>query len=145
MAPFSKLTTDGGGPTQSRAQSMEGAGYACKSVEQPPKLFMCEVCNLVLRDPQITQCCGKYACRLCVAKEVENGAPCPIPSCQNQRIEKFFPDRDLDHDILKGKVYCTSKDNGCQWVDTLEKLERHLLQCPFLEVECQNSCDMKIQ
>ena len=124
---------------------MNGAGYACRFVEELPKLFTCEVCNLVLRDPQITQCCRKYACRPCIAKEVENSAPCPIPSCQNQRIEKFFPDRDLCHDIVKGKVYCTSKESGCQWVDTLENLERHMLECPFLEVECQNSCGTIIQ
>ena len=133
-------------PSMASAQKkMKGAGYACTFVEQPPKLFMCEVCGLVLRDPQITQCCGKYACRSCIVKEAENGAPCPIPACQNQCITKIFPDRDLHYDIIKRRVYCTSEENGCQWVDTLENLEKHLLECPFLEEECQNSCGMKIQ
>ena len=129
----------------SSAQKMKGAGYACTFVEPPPKLFMCEVCELILRDPQITQCCKKYVCKPCIAKEVENGAPCPVPSCQNQCMKKTFPDRDLYHDIHKSKVYCTSKESGCEWVDTLENLEKHLLECQFHEVECQNSCGIKIQ
>ena len=32
-----------------------------------------------------------------------------------------------------------------QWADALENLDRHLLDCPFLELECQNSCGMIIQ
>ena len=35
--------------------------------------------------------------------------------------------------------------SGCEWADTLENLEKHQLECPFLEEECQNSCGMKIQ
>ena len=53
--------------------------------------------------------------------------------------------RVLHYDILKSRVYCTSKESGCEWVDTLENLEKHLLECQFYEVECQNSCGTKIQ
>ena len=60
-------------------------------------------------------------------------------------MKKIFPDRDLYHNIHKSKVYCTSKESGCEWVGTLENLEKHLLECQFHEVECQNSCGMKIQ
>ena len=37
----------------------DGAGYSCDFVRQPPLLFICEICKLVLRQPHITQCCGK--------------------------------------------------------------------------------------
>ena len=128
----------------SGARSTRRAGYTCSFVEQPPKLFICEVCKLVLRDPQITQYCGKNACRLCIEKQAENGAPCPIPGCQNPYVKITF-NRDLHHDILKSRVYCSLKKSGCEWADTLENLEKHQLECPFLEEECQNSCGMKIQ
>ena len=129
----------------SRIQSTkDGAGYTCDFVEQSLNLFNCEVCKLVLRYPQITQCCGKNACRSCIEKEAKNGAPCPISGCQNRCVVIIF-NRDLHHDILRSKVYCSSRENGCEWVDTLENLEKHLRECPFLEEECQNSCGMKIQ
>ena len=124
--------------------SKDGAGYSCNFVEQPPLLFICEVCKLVLRQPHITQCCGKNACKSCIAKEANDHEPCPIPGCENQCVEITF-NRDLHYDILKSKVYCTLKGSGCQWMGTLENLEKHLLECPFHEVECQNSCGMKIQ
>ena len=124
----------------------DGSGYTCDFVEQPQalNLFICEICKLVLRYPQITQCCGKNACRPCIEKQAENGAPCPIPGCQNQRVEITF-NRDLHHDILKSRVYCSLRESGCEWADALENLEKHQLECPFLEEECQNSCGMKIQ
>ena len=129
----------------SQTQSTKnGAGYTCDFVEQSLNLFICEICKLVLRYPQITQCCGKNACRLCIEKQAENGALCPIPGCQNPCVEITF-NRDLHHDILKSRVYCSLKKSGCEWADTLENLEKHQLECPFLEEECQNSCGMKIQ
>ena len=130
----------------SRSTKDAGSGYTCDFVEQPQalNLFICEICKLVLRYPQITQCCGKNACRPCIEKQAENGAPCPTPWCQNQRVEITF-NRDLHHDIIKSRVYCSLRESGCEWADTLENLEKHQLECPFLEEECQNSCGMKIQ
>ena len=122
----------------------DNAGYTCSFVENPPELFLCEICKLVLRNPQITQCCGKNACRSCIAKEAENGEACPISACQKQCV-KITPNKDLDYEILISRVYCTSKENGCQWMGTLESLDKHLEECPFLEVECPSSCSVKIQ
>ena len=122
----------------------DGAGYSCNFVKQPPLLFICEVCELVLRQPHITQCCGKNACKSCIAKKANDREPCPIPGCENQCVKIIF-NRVLHYDILKSKVYCTSKESSCEWVDTLENLEKHLLECQFYEVECQNSCGTKIQ
>ena len=129
--------------TQS-AKCRDDAGYTCSFVENPPELFLCEICKLVLRNPQITQCCGKNACRSCIAKEAENGEACPISACQKQCV-KITPNKDLDYEILISRVYCTSKENDCQWMGTLESLDKHLEECPFLEVECPSSCSVKIQ
>ena len=122
----------------------DGAGYTCDFVEQPPNLFVCEICKLVLRYPQITRCCGKNACRPCIANEADNRAPCPILGCQNKCVQIAF-NKDLHQEIFENRVYCTSKVNGCEWVGILEDLEKHLQECPFLEEECQNSCGMKFQ
>ena len=125
-------------------KTSNGYGYTCGFVEEPPELFKCGVCRLVLRDPQITECCRKNACRPCIERAASSAGSCPIPGCNNARV-KGFGDRTLKYEILERRVYCYYKDEGCQWVDKLEHLEKHLKDCQFVEVECQYYCGVNIQ
>ena len=116
-----------------------------KFVEELPDLFKCGVCRLVLRDPHITECCGKNACHSCIARVAEHGGPCPIPGCGCQQVKINF-NRGLRSDILESRVYCQLKEAGCEWVGKLDELRRHLKEkCPFVEEECQYRCGVKIQ
>ena len=123
------------------------SGYTCTFVEEPPELFKCGVCRLVLRDPQITECCRRNACRPCIEKAINwaNGS-CPIPGCKTTKV-KGFSDRTLKYEILERNVYCTSKDAscGCQWVGKLENLDKHLEECPFHEIKCHYRCGVTAQ
>ena len=120
-------------------------GYTCGFVDEPPELFKCGVCRLVLRDPQITECCKKNACRPCIEKAAKNTGLCPIPGCTSDRI-KGFNDRTLKYEILERKVYCYLKEEGCQWVDKLEYLENHLdEECLFVEMKCHYRCGASVQ
>ena len=117
----------------------------CNFVKEPPELFKCGVCRLVLRDPHITECCGKNACRSCITKVTEDGGPCPIPGCGCQKVKVNF-NRGLRSDILESSVYCQSKEVGCEWMGKLDELSKHLKEkCPFVEEECQYHCGVKIQ
>ena len=120
------------------------AGYTCRFLSEPPNLFKCEICRLVLREPQLTECCGKNACQPCIAKEAEDNKPCPIPGCRESCVKINF-NRDLHFDILQNTVYCSSKETGCEWMDKLENLNKHLEICPHVEVECRNFCGLRIQ
>jgi hypothetical protein len=121
------------------------AGTAFNFVEDLPDLFKCGVCRLVLRDPQITECCGKNACHSCIIKVAEEGGPCPIPGCGCQKVKINF-NRGLRSDILESAVYCQSKEAGCEWVGKLDELTKHLKEvCPFVEEECQYLCGVRIQ
>ena len=53
-----------------RKMTMNPVVRACSFVEEPPELFQCGVCQLVLRDPQITEYCRKNACRHCKDEDV---------------------------------------------------------------------------
>ena len=121
-------------------------GYLCKLVDesQPDDLFKCRVCALVLRDPHITKCCGQNACHLCIVKAAENGGPCPIPGCRSKSV-KINLNRDLRSIILESGVYCQLKEAGCEWMGKLDELTKHLEECPFVEVECQYHCGMRMQ
>ena len=114
-------------------------------VEELPELFKCGVCRLVLRDPHITECCGKNACHSCITKVAEDGGACPIPGCGCQNVKINF-NRGLRSDILESHVYCQSKETGCEWVGKLDELSEHLKkECLFVEEECQYHCGKRIQ
>ena len=124
------------------------SGYACIFVEEPPELFKCGVCRLVLRDPQITECCRKNACRPCIEKAIKGDGLCPIPGCKATQV-KGFSDRTLKYEILERKVCCTNSKRdeycGCQWIGKLENLDKHLDECPFHEIECRYHCGVIAQ
>ena len=126
------------------SSSNSEAGNVFNFVGEPPELFKCGVCRLVLCDPHITECCGKNACRSCITKVAEDGGSCPIPGCGSQTVKINF-NRGLRSDILESSVYCQSKGAGCGWVGKLDELSTHLKECPFVEEECQYHCGVYIQ
>ena len=122
-----------------------GAGIVFNFVEDLPDLFKCGVCRSVLRDPHITECCGKNACHSCITEVAEKGGPCPIPGCGCKKVKINF-NRGLRSDILESGVYCQSKEAGCEWVGKLDELTKHLKEeCPFVKVECQYHCGKRMQ
>ena len=108
-------------------------GYSCSLfVQFPPDYIKCGVCWNVLRDPQLTECCGRNVCKSCIIE----GGPCPLGECGTPHVKASF-NRKCRNDIDDRMVYCSSKNNGCQWVDKVEKLEAHLEECQFVEEACR--------
>ena len=108
-------------------------GYSCNLfVELPPDYIKCGVCGNVLRDPHLTECCGRNVCKSCI----EGGGPCPVAECRRPYVKASF-NRKCRNDIDDRRVYCSSKNNGCRWVDRLENLEKHLEECGFVEEVCR--------
>ena len=119
-------------------------GYSCSLfVESTPEYIKCQVCKNVLRDPQLTECCGRNVCHPCIKETIRSDGPCPLAECRRPHVKVSF-NRKCKNDIDERRIYCSSKNSGCQWVNNLEKLERHLIECAFVEVECQY-CGVHIQ
>ena len=54
-------------------------GYNCSFVEEPDQGFFCLVCARVLREPELTDCCGNHYCQSCLKKWLEgSGGGCPL-------------------------------------------------------------------
>ncbi len=124
----------------SRSLKERGDGYSCSLfVQLPPDYIKCGVCWNVLRDPQLTECCGRNVCKSCIVE----GGPCPLAECGRPHVKASF-NRKCRNDIDDRRVYCSSKNNGCPWVDRLEKLEVHLEQCGFVEEACRY-CKANVQ
>ena len=119
-------------------------GYDCEFVERPPVQVQCEcpVCLLVLRHPQQVTCCGNSFCKVCIDRVVKDGKPCP--TCN--KALSTFPNKGLRRTLGGFRVYCSNKDEGCEWVGELGDIERHLNTkpsskrqlkgCLFEEVAC---------
>ena len=108
-------------------------GYDCEFVERPPAQVQCEcpVCLQVLRHPQQITCCGNSFCKVCIDRVVKkNGKPCP--TC-NAVAFSIFPNKGLKRTLGGFRVYCSNKDEGCEWVGELGDIERHLNSKPSSE------------
>ena len=120
------------------------SGYDCEFVGEHPKHQQpkCPICKLILRDPQKVTCCGNSYCKVCIDRVVKDGKPCP--TCN--KAFSTFPNKGLRRTLGGFRVYCSNKDEGCEWEGELGDVERHLNSkpsskrqlegCLFEEVAC---------
>ena len=82
------------------------------------------MCLCLLKDPHLIDCeCGASFCHTCIEPIKEEGKACPL--CKGP-FTTSIPDRRLQRTLSNLKVYCSNKDAGCDWSDTLGKLPVHL-------------------
>ena len=120
-------------------------GFDCKFVKElPPGIQSdCPVCLLVLREPYQATCCGYGFCRVCIERVRADNKPCP---CCNVENFDCFEDKGRSRSLNEYDVYCTNKNQGCQWIGRLGKLEDHVNSkpspdkqldgCPYTNIPC---------
>ena len=116
-------------------------GYRCQFVSEVSHDLLCGSCELVARDPHITDCCGKEFCKGCIARVRWDGQACP--SCKQAQFATFPNKR--DHKLIQSlRVFCTMKERGCGWAGQLGDLDAHLDlssdDCQYIDVECPKKC-----
>ena len=118
-------------------------GYNFKFVITPPGALMCQLCQMVARDPQLSVCCGNNFCKTCLdMRNSEEGCPtCTDTDC----FFTTFPNKLSDREIKKLLILCKNNESGCGWRDELINLEDHLIICEFEEIECHQNCGMMIE
>ena len=118
-------------PPRPSSRAARLCGYDCEFVERPPAQVQCEcpVCLQVLRHPQQVTCCGNSFCKVCIDRVVKDGKPCP--TCN--KALSTFPNKGLRRTLGGFRVYCSNKDEGCEWVGELGDIERHLNSKPLPE------------
>ena len=118
-------------------------GYACNFVITPPGALLCQICQLVACDPQLSICCGNNFCKTCLDK-INSDEGCP--TCDDKEcFFTTFPNKLSDREIKKLLIWCNNNEKGCGWRDELANLENHLSTCEFEEIECVLKCGMMIE
>ena len=130
-------------------------GFECKFLEDPPQWLQteCPVCLHILREPYQVTCCGKSFCRLCIEWIKGDLKPCP---CCNAESFNDFPNKGLQQPLYGFKIYCSKKENGCEWKGELGQLDNHLNMnpqgdteelegCEFAEIKCCYCSDVVVR
>ena len=105
--------------------------------------YTCPVCKDVFKDC-VQLPCGHKCCNSCVDElfppdSTEDGQ-CPVQEedCFKFSKSQVLPDYGTRRDILRLKVYCKFKENGCDKTVEWSKLENHCTSCDYRSVECPN-------
>ena len=117
-------------------------GFDCEFENEPKELqSKCSICLLVLREPQQTSCCGYSFCQGCIEKI----ATSPSRECPLCRKEfNIYPNKWLKRELYQLKVYCTHRNEGCDWAGPLKELDKHLNSdadnlmdgCGYVPIKC---------
>ena len=123
----------------------EKGGFDCEFVEKPPEAVQseCPVCLQILCEPYQISCCGNSFCRVCIERIKTDNKPCP--TCNEENFVTFN-DKRLRRSLYGFQVYCSHKQEGCEWKGELGQLDNHLnlspqpdkqLEgCEYSEIEC---------
>lgn len=145
-------------PKRPRRISQLQNGYDCIFTKEPPEHLQieCSICLGIIHDPQLIDClCGSSFCLSCIAPIQTEGKPCPL--CKGH-FATSIPDRRLQRTLNNLPIHCSFKEDGCNWVGELSKLNEHLnttpsaqgepgnrdVGCPFVQVEC-TYCKEQVQ
>ena len=133
-----------------RRQSRNRGGYDCEFVTPPPDVLQteCPVCLQIPREPCLISCkCGKEFCRECIERIKQDNKPCPM--CNKSEFT-FLRHYGSERYLNAQEVFCSRKNDGCEWKGKLKEYEQHLNEtpapdnqlngCQFVEVECKHEC-----
>ena len=133
-------------PKRPRRISQLRNGYDCIFTNDPPEHLQieCSICLGVLHEPQLIDChCGSSFCLSCIVPLQSEGKPCPL--CRSH-FAISMPDRRLQRTLSNLLIHCSFKDEGCEWVGELSKINDHLnaspseesrdIGCHFVQVKC---------
>ena len=127
--------------------NVDAGGFDYTFLKPPPKHLECPVCLLVLRDPNVSDCCGNHFCRSCIEQIKLSKKPCPL--CQEASFNLMLH-KGVMREVNALEIKCPNGGAGCPWKGELGKVNNHLngdssSGCGFVEVECAFRCGRILQ
>ena len=101
--------------------------------------FHCLICYDVLKDPVMCRRNGHCFCRGCITEHLRrNGHTCP--TCADELTVETLQDvpRIVKNYLNELKIRCDHYDRGCRELVQRQNLQRHVAECGFSPVVCEN-------
>ena len=89
-------------PRRTSAETL--AGLRCVLVGETDTSFACPICSRVLRQPQLTDCCGNHFCTSCLSRWLQMSSNCPL--CRQVGF-KSIRDKKIERAVQDMEVFCT--------------------------------------
>ena len=95
------------------------------------------------------ECCrGQTICKSCLDQWQQTRGATRCPVCSKEGDFNAYPNYHIEREIKSSTIYCTNKENGCEWQGELNDINNHLGNsdgCQFEEVKCSNECGKMIE
>ena len=117
-------------------------GYDYQFVNTPSDTLMCTVCFLPSKQPCLSECCGHTFCKSCLEGSKKFSKICPV--CRSEEFATIF-NKQADRVIRSLHIFCTNKEQGCEWQGEVNDINGHLGNCLFQDIHCPNECGECLQ
>lgn len=116
--------------------------------------YCCSICLLILDNPYQSSC-GHRFCKECVLDKIRNEPSgelvCPACSLEDDSDEEpdnlsedtVYPDKAILRELAKKPVKCIN--NGCDWKDIFRGYQKHVQECAFRPVQCDDCGQVLVQ
>ena len=101
--------------------------------------FHCLICYNVLKDPVMCRNNQHYFCRGCITEHLRRNAH-TCPTCADELTVETLAEvpRIVKNYLNERKIRCDHYERGCRELVQLQNLQRHVAECGFSPVVCQN-------
>ena len=103
-------------------------------VQPLPDFLICEMCDDVLVEPHLTDCCQHNYCKECIDKVTSKRCP----RC-HRAYTQLTPDLKSSRIINEQEIKCPYHMK-CPWTGFFEDIKKHLLACQCRPIECPSGC-----
>jgi len=102
--------------------------------------YRCSICSLVFKDPVTDDCEHQQHtfCQKCLVRALASKKACPL-SRKPMTNFNITINQELNEKVKALTCRCYYAENGCTWMKTFGELDKHLLQCEYVEYKC-NKC-----
>ena len=121
--------------TKQQLSVSEDRLYVSSFVQPLPDFLMCDICNDVLINPHLTDCCQHSYCNSCISGVTSKRCP----KCR-KTFERLTADVKSARIISEQEIKCPYHMHKCSWTGYVEDIEKHLLACQSKPIECPYGC-----
>ena len=104
--------------------------------------FICSICLGLFSEPMVTQCCRQTYCKICITRWISKAKTCPNDRTPLTNDGLNPGPQVLVNLIMKMKVKCRFKSDGCPQVVKIKELAQHQNVCDYRPNQLCKDCGL---